>query len=73
MALIDVKSIQAEARKELNDEATKKAKERLKELYQTREKAALALRNIDRQIEAYVAEVAELATYESAGVDVLGK
>lgn len=73
MAILDVKKIQAEARKELVDEATDKAKGKLKELYQTREKAALTLKNIDRQIEAYLNEVSELTTYEAAGVDVLGK
>lgn len=73
MSLIDVKQIQAEARKELCDEATEKAKKRLKELYQTKEKAQLALRNIDREIESYLSEVSELATYESAGVDVSRK
>lgn len=72
MALIDVKTIQDEARRELCEEATKTAKEKLKGLYQTREKAALALKNIDRQIESYLNEVSELTTYESAGVDVTG-
>jgi hypothetical protein len=73
MALIDVTAVQKEARKELTDEAMKKAKERLKTLYQTEEKAVLALKNIRREIEAYLAEVADLTTYESAGVDVSGK
>lgn len=73
MTILDVKKIQSEAKKELVEAATERAKERLKELYQTREKAALALKNIDRQIEAYLDEVSELTTYDSAGVDVLGK
>jgi hypothetical protein len=68
--LIDVKQIQAEAKKELAEEQTKRAKEKLKELYQRREKAQLCLKNIDREIESYLNEVAELAVYESAGVDV---
>ena len=70
MPLIDVKTIQAEAKKELAEEAMKKAKEKLKDLYQRREKADLCLRNIDREIESYLNEVAELTVYESAGVDV---
>ena len=73
MSLIDVKTIQEEARKELCEEATKRAKEKLKTLYQTREKAQLALKNIDCEIESYLNEVSELATYEAAGVDTSGK
>lgn len=72
MALLDVKEIQAQARQEMQEEAAKAAKERLKSLYQTREKAALALKNVDRQIDAYLNEVSELTTYEAAGVDVSG-
>lgn len=73
MVLIDVKAIQENARKELCEEATEKAVGKLKELYQTREKAQLALKNIDRQIETYLSEVSELATYGAAGIDVTGK
>ena len=61
-----------EARKELCDEATERAKIKLKSLYQTREKAQLALKNIDREIQNYLDEVNELTTYEAAGVDVSG-
>lgn len=70
--LIDVKALQEEARKELCQEAMKRAKDKLKLLYQTREKAALSLKNIDREIESYLSEVSELTTYEAAGVDVSG-
>lgn len=73
MTLIDVKAIQEAARKELCEEATEVATAKLKSLYQTREKAILAVKNIDRQIEVYMNEVSELATYEAAGVDVSGK
>lgn len=73
MTLIDVKAIQDEARKELCAEATEKAVSRLKQLYQTKEKAQLVLKNIDHEIESYLNEVSELATYEAAGVDVSGK
>ena len=71
--LIDVKTIQEEARNELVQEATARAKEKLKVLYTTREKAQLAIRNIDREIQSYLNEVSDLATYEAAGVDVSGK
>lgn len=70
MALIDVKKLEQDARRELSEEATDTAKERLKGLFSQREKAQLALKNIDRQIKAYLDEVSELATYEAAGVDV---
>jgi hypothetical protein len=73
MSLIDVKQIQAEAKKELAEAQSKQAKEKLKTLYHTREKAHLALKNIDREIESYLNEVSELATYEAAGVDISGK
>lgn len=73
MSLIDVKTLQEEARKEIADEATKIAKDKLKDLYQKREKAQLVVRNIDREIDSYLNEVSELATYEKAGVDVSSK
>jgi hypothetical protein len=70
VGLIDAKAIQEKARKELADEQSKKAVEKLKELYQRREKAALVVKNIDREIELYLQDVSELVTYEAAGVDV---
>ena len=70
MALIDVKGIQAQARKEIAEERSKQAVERLKDLYGKKEKASLVLRNIDREIDNYLAEVSDLTTYESAGVDI---
>ncbi len=73
MSLIDVKAIQQQARAELAAEASQRATEKLKDLYNTLEKARLSVRNIERQIEAYLNEVSELSTYESAGVDVSGK
>lgn len=71
--MINVKELQKEAQKELQKEATDQAKAHLKGLYQTRAKAELTLKNIDRQIEAYLQEVNELATYGAAGVDVSKK
>lgn len=73
MPLIDVKEIQEQARKELCQEATDSATRKLKQLYATLEKARLTVRNVEREIESYLNEVSELATYESAGVDVSGK
>lgn len=73
MPLIDVKALQEQARAEMNLEAMETAKEKLKNLYQMEEKAKLALKNIQRQITAYLNEVSELATYEAAGVDTQGK
>jgi hypothetical protein len=72
MTMMDVKAVQAEARKELVEEATKKAKEALKEKYRVLEKAKLAVRNLERDIESYLNEISDLATYEAAGVDVSG-
>lgn len=73
MPLIDVKTIQEAARKELCEEATERATGKLKTLYQTLEKAKLTVRNVEREIESYLNEVSELATYEAAGVDVSRK
>lgn len=70
MTMIDVKKIQEEAKNEMNQEATETAKEKLKDLYRMEEKAKLALKNIQRQIQSYLNEVSELATYEAAGVNV---
>lgn len=69
MTLVDVKGIQEQAQKEIREEVTKNAVAKLKELYGKKEKAALVLKNIEREIESYLADVADLATYESAGVD----
>ena len=69
MTLVDVKAIQETARKEIVEEASKTAVEKLKELYRKKEKAALVLKNIDREIDSYLADVTELVTYEQAGVD----
>lgn len=67
--LLDATAIQKKAKEELAKEAGDKAKEKLKELYIREEKAALALRNIRREIDLYLADVADLAVYEAAGVD----
>lgn len=68
MGLVDVKNIEKQARQELVEEQSKVAVERLKDLYQRREKAALVLKNIERDIEKYLADISELVTYEQAGV-----
>lgn len=71
--MIDVKSIQELARKEIREETTKSAVARLKELYAKQEKARLVVRNIDREIESYLAEIEDCKIYESAGVDTTTK
>ena len=68
MALIDVKAIQEQAKKEVVEEAQKLAVTKLKELYNRREKAALVLKNIDREIDGYLSDVSEMTIYEAAGV-----
>jgi hypothetical protein len=70
MGLIDVKAIQEAARKEIAEETTKTAVAKLKELYARKEKAALVLRNIDREIDSYLADVSELTVYTAASVEI---
>lgn len=70
MALLDISGIQKKAREEINAERTKTAVERLKELYTRHEKAALVVKNLQREIDNYLAEIHELTTYEAAGCDV---
>lgn len=65
---IDVDTIREQAKKEVVDERTKLAVEKLKELYRAREKAVLLVQNIDRDIENYLSHVEESVTYMSAGV-----
>ena len=69
MTLIDVKAVQETARKEISEETSKAAVEKLKGLYRMREKAVLAVKNIEREIAAYLEDIADATTYESAGVD----
>ena len=73
MALIDVNEIERKAREEISKEVTDTAVTKLKELFTKREKAALVLRNIEKEIAAYKADIADNAVYESAGIDVIGK
>lgn len=73
MALIDVNAIEEQARKEMAEEITETAVAKLKELYSKREKALLVLKNVDREIESYKADIAENAVYQSAGVDISKK
>lgn len=70
MSLIDVKAIQDQARKEIQQEVSETAVEKLKELYRKKEKAQLVVKNIDREIESYLNDVGENVVYASAGVDV---
>lgn len=73
MPLIDATAVQKEAKEELAKERMKQAKERLKELYVKEEKAALVVKNIRKEIDSYISEMAELTTYEAAGVDTSGR
>lgn len=73
MPLIDATAVQKEAKEELAKERMKQAKEKLKELYVKEEKASLVLKNIRKEIDSYINEMAELTTYEAAGVDVSGQ
>lgn len=71
--MIDVKEIQKKAKQELSQERSEEAVEKLKELYQKREKALLIVKNIDREIEGYLVDIGENTVYESAGVDTTKK
>lgn len=71
MSLINIKAIEQQAKKEMSEEISKAAVEKLKTLYRTKEKAALALKNIEREIESYLADIHESSVYESAGVDMV--
>lgn len=68
--MIDVKEVEALAKKEIAEETAKTAVNKLKDLYRSRERAALVLRNIDREITAYLADVSDNTIYEGAGVNV---
>lgn len=69
MSFIDIKAIEQQAKKEMSEEISKAAIEKLKALYRTKEKAALTLKNIEREIDSYLADIHESAVYESAGID----
>ncbi len=68
--LIDVKEVQELAKKEISKEATAQAVANLKELYRRKEKAELVVKNLDRDIQNYLAQIAELSVYASAGVNI---
>lgn len=68
--MIDVKEVQKKAKAEIAEQATKIAVNRLKELYEKLEKSQLVTRNIQREIDSYLADIKDMTTYESAGVDV---
>ena len=69
MTLVDVKAIADQAKKEIHEESSKAAVEKLKDLYRQKEKAQLVVRNLERQIDGYLADVADNLTYQSAGID----
>ncbi len=66
--LLDVKSIQDQARKELAQEISEEAVEKLKELYTKKAKAEQIVKNIDREISGYLANIEENAVYKAAGI-----
>ncbi len=68
--LLDIKALQDQAKAEIRDEVSKEAVSKLKELYRRREKAELVVKNITREIDSYLADVADNVTYREAGVDV---
>lgn len=68
MVAIDVNAIEEQARKEISKEITDTAVTKLKELYAKKEKALLVVRNIEREITAYKADIVDNAVYSSAGV-----
>lgn len=70
MQSIDINALQEQAQQEMAQERTQQAKEILKSLYTREEKAKLALKNVQKDIKEYLSEIEELATYQSAGVDV---
>ena len=55
--MIDIKKVTEEAASELTEERTKKAKEALKHLYRKKAQAEQVVKNIDREIADYVAEL----------------
>lgn len=67
---INTKLLQQQAQNELNAERTEAAKIYLKSLYTREEKAKLALKNVQKEISEYIKDIEELATYQSAGVNV---
>lgn len=66
--LIDVKEVERKAKEEIAKEAAEEAVKKLKELYLKKEKAHLVVKNIDREIQSYLGDVADAQVYESAGV-----
>ena len=73
MTLVNVNEIERLAKKEIAEETSKEAVKKLKELYRSREKAMLVLKNLDKEIEGYLASISENQVYESAGIDTTMK
>jgi anti-sigma28 factor (negative regulator of flagellin synthesis) len=59
MALIDINAIEAEAKKEINEERSKKAKTALVTALRKKEAAMQVVRNIDAEIEDLKASIAD--------------
>lgn len=65
--MLNADLIKQQAQREIAEEAAELAKDKLKAKYQERAKLQLALRNVDREIEAYLVDVEYNMLYEVAG------
>lgn len=59
MSLVDVNKVVEQAKREVNNEFTAKAVDKLKNLYRKREMAQVALANVDREIADEEARIGE--------------
>lgn len=64
---LDPENIKAQAKLEALEERTRAAIDKVKELYRAREKAALVVAGIDRDIENYLSQVGQNATLATVG------
>lgn len=55
--MIDIKKVQEEAEKEIRDEKTKLAKDKIKSKLQEKDKAKKVLKNIERELKDIYADV----------------
>lgn len=68
---INKSKIADQAKKEVVEEYEAEAVDQLKVLYRRKEKAQLALKNIDREIDNYLSDIEENAVYKDAGLEVV--
>ena len=55
--MVDIKQVEADAKKEFADEQAEAAKEKLKTLYRKKAQAEKIVQNIDREITDAIAEI----------------